>query len=241
MSPIVEADRSMSPPPNPTPGTRWALVLEQLEQVSRHMTEAGDTQRRHAEALAALRGEVQGLSTISNAAGAAAKACLEAVEQYSKHHATHADDIAQLRDVVTAVAWGSADVHNGLTNMRVLYVEDELVLRKAFQRKLGPLCSVQLAHSPVSARAMLEDNRFDAVILDIDFGSGETGIDLAHWYRELRPGAPVAFVTGRFAEQIHGDSIRTLGDPVPPIFVKPGELPKVVEFLQKAKARIGAR
>lgn len=230
---------------NPTPPGRWKLVAEQNREILRLLAEAREEQQTLAESykqigsdLAELRNAVQTISVTAEAArSVSAEARSDLVRYGEDQKLLHRAYTTQV-DALTSLAWSIAHIENGLTNLRVLYVEDHDQVRYHFQKKIGALCMVMVAHNADAARGFLADNRFDVVILDIDLGGGDSGIDLALELRQKQPELPIAFITGGLFERASENVHDAFPQSPPPIFAKPGELPKVAAFLREMKDRM---
>ena len=78
----------------------------------------------------------------------------------------------------------------------VLVVEDDALIALLLQDMLTDLgcATVRLAGSPDQAFALIERDRFDAALLDVNLHGGKTSYAIAD--RLIERGAPFAFLTG---------------------------------------------
>jgi DNA-binding NarL/FixJ family response regulator len=80
-------------------------------------------------------------------------------------------------------------------HLRVLYVEDDPVLRDLFSQKLtrlGAVRSVVTCGSPRDAVNAANDGHYDVALLDLNLGAGQiNGIDLGLALRAILPGVPI--------------------------------------------------
>ena len=92
-----------------------------------------------------------------------------------------------------------------LSGRRVLVVDDDGQVRALLARQLQA-CGVVVdtASGGAQAMAMLDRDRFDALMLDLDM-PGVTGLDVLLHVQRAAPDLPVLVVTGTFeAERIEG-------------------------------------
>lgn len=79
---------------------------------------------------------------------------------------------------------------------KVVVVEDEDFLRSLVAKYLGNSgFSVKTAASATEAVKVIRDSDPDALVLDIDLGSGITGIDIARRFKVVENGIGVVFLT----------------------------------------------
>jgi len=102
---------------------------------------------------------------------------------------------------------------------RVLIVEDEPAIGKLIAETLGhmglePVC----ISSDLEAYAILPTlPAFQALVVDVNLGTGTTGFDVARFARQAVPDIPVVYVTGAVTE----DSFRAFGVPGSTYIAKP--------------------
>ena len=101
-----------------------------------------------------------------------------------------------------------------LAGRRVLVVDDDGQVRALLSRQLQAYgVVVDTAAGGAQAMAMLDRDRFDALMLDLDM-PGVTGLDVLLHVQRAAPSLPVVVVTGTFeAERIEG-AAEVLAKPV---------------------------
>jgi DNA-binding NtrC family response regulator len=95
---------------------------------------------------------------------------------------------------------------------RVLVVDDDLDVRRAYERHLSSVgCEVHCASNLREARARLASLAYDAVIVDVCLGrEGAEGLDLAAHVVRQRGGRPFLVLTA-YGEPIFGRAAARLG------------------------------
>jgi CheY-like chemotaxis protein len=124
---------------------------------------------------------------------------------------------------------------------RILYVEDEAVLRHAGLESLATTgLDVVAADSAEMALTILaSDGWFDALVTDIAL-PGRTGVQLARAVRETRPDFRVLYVTG-YAGEPDPDHTPAPSEPVLRKPFRPDTLRlRVAELLERPESRGGA-
>jgi CheY-like chemotaxis protein len=88
-----------------------------------------------------------------------------------------------------------------MCGIRILYVEDDLVMNMAVTESLEAFgIEVNSVHSGPAAIAAINGLEYlTALVTDIDLGAGPDGFDVARHARRLYRGLPVIYVTGRMA------------------------------------------
>lgn len=82
------------------------------------------------------------------------------------------------------------------TGRRLIVVEDEPLVRDLLVHELTRAgFNVQAADSSASARRLVEEFDPDVMLLDVDLGSGPTGIHLAHALASTRPDIAILILT----------------------------------------------
>jgi DNA-binding NtrC family response regulator len=106
------------------------------------------------------------------------------------------------------------DLAAELAGRRVLVVDDDNQVRALLARQLQAYgVVVDTASGGAQAMAMLDRDRFDAMMLDLDM-PGITGLDVLLHVQRAAPALPVLVVTGTFeAERIEG-AAEVLSKPV---------------------------
>jgi CheY-like chemotaxis protein len=106
------------------------------------------------------------------------------------------------------------DLAAELSGRRVLVVDDDGQVRALLSRQLQAYgVVVDTASGGAQAMAMLDRDRFDAMMLDLDM-PGITGLDVLLHVQRAAPALPVLVVTGTFeAERIEG-AAEVLSKPV---------------------------
>ncbi len=114
--------------------------------------------------------------------------------------------------------------------MRVLQVEDDAVLGDALLIALGGAgYAVDWAHSGTDADIALQDQMYDAVVLDLNL-PGMDGFEVLHRLRGRRSDTPVLILTARDALD---DRVRGLDLGADDYMLKPFDMP---EFLARVRA-----
>jgi two-component system, cell cycle response regulator CpdR len=83
--------------------------------------------------------------------------------------------------------------------MRVLLVEDELLVRELVEEALADAgAEVQTADSGGAAKLLLEQRSFraDVLVIDINLGPGCDGFAVSRLARRFIPGVKVVYITG---------------------------------------------
>jgi two-component system NtrC family sensor kinase len=132
----------------------------------------------------------------------------------------------------------------GTSGVRVLVVEDEVVLRRLLQELLRSRfgCNVEIATNGLEAMAAIKAGSFDLVIADIRMPE-MSGTDLYLRLREVRPelARRFVFVTGHPGETALAEEISRWNVP---IIAKPFTLARLAEvcgpFLEAASAETAA-
>lgn len=85
-----------------------------------------------------------------------------------------------------------------MRELRILFAEDDLVLNMATCTSLeNEGISVKCVYSgPAAIEAITRLDYLDALLTDIDLGTGPDGFDVARYARRLYPHLPVVFVSG---------------------------------------------
>jgi CheY-like chemotaxis protein len=119
----------------------------------------------------------------------------------------------------------------------VLLVEDHDLVRTALETALAE-AGFQICAVASGAEALQELNRdgclFDAVLTDIDLGTGPNGWAIAAHARELTPGIPIIYVTGADGE---GWSSKGVSGSV--LVAKPYRVVQIVRALNRALFQVG--
>ncbi len=79
--------------------------------------------------------------------------------------------------------------------MRILVVDDELIIRMFVARALREEAEVIEASDQQSAKKLFAKDRFDVALVDVNLGS-ENGIELAVWLRDMDPQLVVIVMSG---------------------------------------------
>lgn len=111
--------------------------------------------------------------------------------------------------------------------MRILYVDDEDAIRRAVRAWLSRKGhTVFTAGTVADARAVLERERIDGILIDLFLGA-ESGVALHDWVRERDPALArrMTFVSGDAAPG--GALGRTLRERGLPLLGKPFELSEI--------------
>ena len=92
---------------------------------------------------------------------------------------------------------------------KVLLVEDEPVFRVAMAELLEEAgFDVTVACTGDEAVILLaEDDRFDALMTDVSMPGEINGVELAAHAREIHPGLPVVFVSGRPESEVRSHAV----------------------------------
>jgi two-component system NtrC family response regulator len=111
-------------------------------------------------------------------------------------------------------------VTSSAERVRLLFVEDEVGLRQAYQRYFQRRFEVAVAGTGESAQAECRDAAPDLVILDLKLPDAD-GMDVLRTLRDLRPGLPVIITTSYASQQ---PVFEMLGIPHQGYLVKPFSL-----------------
>lgn len=71
-----------------------------------------------------------------------------------------------------------------------------------FLKKIG-IVNIKTANTIKDGKALLQTTRLDLVILDIDFGEAESGIELGSYIRENYPAMRIVFFTNNFKTEFY--------------------------------------
>lgn len=228
MSPIVEADRSMSPPPQ-TPPSKWALVIEKLDVVIQQG-------KRQAEELADVKGKfrdmgqrVDSLNQKQTEIGLALERGHERFGKLADHITTGSYQVDRVRPR-----------KNGLTGARILIVEDEESQRASLARLLYDLNaeSVVTCGAVAEAEEALIRGRFDLALIDLGLPDNRGTILLATIHGRY-PATRTIVISGRYDAGDEG-ILQTLK---PRRIEKPVDVDLLVTTVREefARARAGAR
>lgn len=113
---------------------------------------------------------------------------------------------------------------------RILIIEDNDTLRRAYARFLGRGYEVCEAETGEQAVALLESGEFDVVLSDNDLASKMTGLDVWHWVREHKP-----HYRGRYIFCTGTDDQR-LASVEAPVFPKPAQLVELFDTIHRIAA-----
>jgi DNA-binding LytR/AlgR family response regulator len=91
------------------------------------------------------------------------------------------------------------------SDMLVGIIDDDtdfIDILRLFLKKIG-IVNVKTANSIKAGKTLLETTRLDLVILDIDFGEVESGIELGTFIRENYPNMRIVFFTNNFKNEFY--------------------------------------
>lgn len=127
---------------------------------------------------------------------------------------------------------GSSDAHSMLSvKGRILVVDDELAIVRAYTKSLGANgYQVETASDGVVARQRLQESSFDAVICDVAM-PGLDGLSVLRAMREHNPDVPVILLTGSPTEE---DAVKAIENGALLYLVKPIELRSLVQVVDNA-------
>lgn len=99
-------------------------------------------------------------------------------------------------DVISSIEMSSMESQDESRN-RILYVDDDELVRRAMHSLLGNHYLTQTADSAEAAMAMIDgpDQKFDCVITDFDL-TNANGLDLAQYVKSVWPNCKVILVSG---------------------------------------------
>ena len=141
---------------------------------------------------------------------------------------------------VAAAAAPPAAVTPAGAGQHVLYIDDDEALLFLTQRMLGRRGYQVTAHiSPDDALAALRANpqAFDLVVTDFNM-PGKSGIEVARAVREIRPGLPVAIISGYITDQLRAEADKA---GVRALIFKPNAVEELCDAVQKLILTPGMR
>jgi DNA-binding response OmpR family regulator len=124
-----------------------------------------------------------------------------------------------------------------VTNKRVLHVDDEPVITFAVRNYLiRQGYDVDSASELEEAQAMLANDRYDIVILDLRLtgSSGTEGFELIDCLRERNPHTPIILLTAHSSPQVERQAV-ALGASL--VLQKPALLPDVADAIRNLLER----
>jgi len=121
--------------------------------------------------------------------------------------------------------------NSAVTDLRVLVIEDEALVRVAVVDSLRFLGvkDVASASNAVSALQAGRDFFPDAIICDIDLGSGPHGIDIAHSLRSVNPKLGIVFLSTLADPRLKNTGARGL--PSDAIYLKKADVSRSMNLL----------
>ncbi|MGE5499948.1 MAG: response regulator, partial [Syntrophothermus sp.] len=93
---------------------------------------------------------------------------------------------------------------------RVLVVEDNVINALVIRRNLKEICNIDHADKGTAAVRMAGQNKYDAVLMDINLGAGISGVEVTALLRQMPEykSTPVAAVTGYTSSEDREDFLR---------------------------------
>jgi DNA-binding NarL/FixJ family response regulator len=99
--------------------------------------------------------------------------------------------------------------HTGNVSLRILILEDDSFARAALQTSLGAsgFVIIESTSSVSDAIATVNDLRVDVALIDVDLGTGPTGLDFASWLARRHPNVGLVILTSTSDPRLVRDSL----------------------------------
>lgn len=112
----------------------------------------------------------------------------------------------------------------------ILVADDEFDIAEGIREALGSEHQVDVATSGLQSLVLFKKNKYDAVILDIDFGPGMTGLEIADAIRKENQTIPILI----FSAIDYSDSVRRQTVDLGATFrEKPLKVVDILKFLEE--------
>lgn len=136
------------------------------------------------------------------------------------------------QNITSVSEFHNDDQDKSFQHKKLLLVEDNYINQQVVKVYLRKTCSVDFVEEGLSAISMAGENKYDAILMDINLGEGMDGIETAENIRQLRgyENVPIIAVTGY---AMSGDRERLLDRGFDEYLAKPFSKRQLLEIISK--------